>query len=39
MNKEIDPEHVVMVLIEILFERGLINKATFEAIKKRLGQN
>jgi hypothetical protein len=30
---QIDNEYAALVLIEILFERGLINRATYENIK------
>ena len=35
MNKKIDSVYAALMLIEILYERGLINKATFDAVREK----
>lgn len=35
-NIKIDNEYVAVFLIEILFEKGLVNKQTFINVRKRL---
>ena len=35
-NIRIDNEYAAILLIEILFEKGLVNKQTYINIKKRL---
>lgn len=39
MNEYISMEYVAYVVSELLLEKGLINKATFKEIKKRLNTN
>lgn len=36
MDKKIDTAYFIFILSEIMYERGLINEATFCEIKKRL---
>lgn len=36
MDKSIDSNFAIIMLIEMLFEENLINKPTFEAIKNKL---
>lgn len=36
MNKKIDSLYAAISLIEILYERGLVNKATLEAVKEKI---
>ena len=33
--QQIDNLYAALVLVEILYEKGLINKATYEAIKEK----
>ncbi len=35
-NIRIDNEYVAILLIEILFEKGLVNKQTYINVRKRL---
>ena len=36
MNKKIDSLYAALMLIEILYERGLINKATLDAVREKV---
>ena len=36
MNKKIDSLYAALMLIEILYERGLINKATLDAEREKV---
>lgn len=36
MNKKIDSLYAVLMLMEILYERRLINKATLDAVKEKV---
>ena len=36
MNKKIDSLYAALMLIEILYERGLINKATLDAAREKV---
>jgi len=35
MGKKIDDEYAALKLIEILYEKGLVNKSTFEDVQKQ----
>ena len=36
MNKNIDSLYAAFMLIEILYERGLINKATLDTVREKV---
>ena len=36
MKKKIDSLYAALMFIEILYERGLINKATFDAVREKV---
>ena len=36
MNKKIDSLYAAFMLIEILYERGLVNKATLDAAREKV---
>ena len=36
MNKKIDSLYAAFMLIEILYERGLINKATLDTVREKV---
>ena len=39
MNEHIPTDYAVLVVSEILFEKGLINRATFDELEKRLNES
>ena len=39
MNKKIDSLYAAFMLIEILYERGLINKATLDTVMSNILKN
>ena len=39
MNEHIPTDYAVLVVSEILFEKGLINRATFDELVKRLNES
>ncbi len=36
MDKQIDSLYAALCLIEILYEKGLVNKATLDAVKEKI---
>ena len=36
MNKKIDSLYAAFMLVEILYERGLINKATLDTVREKV---
>ena len=39
MNEHIPTDYAVLIVSEILFEKGLINRATFDELVKRLNES